>query len=120
MSDKLKNCPFCGSEAGSNQFTIFGCSTPDCFAYEGSGVDYDDHSIEVEMWNRRVRNDSVDVQTCRNQVRLWMQENKISFRKLEAKCGIAASNLCQMINGKRSLGAKSIDAIYSVMNKEKT
>ena len=48
-----KPCPFCGKPVELTHGRPRGCDTEGCYAYEGTGVDYDLPEDELEAWNRR-------------------------------------------------------------------
>ncbi len=58
-----------------------------------------------------------DADKCREQILAWMNEKRVTYRELEARTGIAASNLNAMLKGSRPLGLSSIERIYSKMNR---
>ena len=57
--DKLKPCPFCGSEGEMVQLYsdtyIVGCSNEDCPMWAGFGFNMKEHA--TRFWNTRTRND---------------------------------------------------------------
>ena len=60
--DKLKPCPFCGSDAVINEKRylkwIVECSNMSCPASYMLGANYDTKEEAIESWNRRTRDDA--------------------------------------------------------------
>lgn len=56
--EKLKPCPFCGSDAETTFNTLFGfqvyCTNDDCLLNELLSQGFDDEKKMIDKWNRRV------------------------------------------------------------------
>lgn len=57
LPEKLKPCPFCGSEARLHElngyFSVVCMTTGDCYATKGVCCSGPDKMKEIQMWNRR-------------------------------------------------------------------
>ena len=85
---KLLPCPFCGSTPKLWGHDVQ-CQTEGCFAFDGTGVDYDEQEDAIAAWNRRASADAVSVVEVMQQEEpnvYFMDGNSLTGREAWNKC----------------------------------